>query len=370
MRVTELDTPALVVDLDVLQRNVDAMASVAASAGVRLRPHTKTHKCPEIARMQVDAGAAGITVAKLGEAEVMADAGLDDLLVAYPIVGEPKLARLRALRERARVRVSLDSVAVAEGVGSMGSAADPVEVLVEVDTGHHRMGRPPGEPSAALVAEVAKLPGLEVVGLISHAGHAYRAEPDALEAVAAREAADLAATAEACARAGVEIREISVGSTPTAGAVAGAAGVTESRPGTYVFNDVQQMRLGVASEGDCAARVVATVVSRPWEDRFVIDAGSKSMSSDGADGSTFPGRGVVAGRADLVLDFLTEEHGVGHVRAGGWGEQEGGALEVGDRLEVIPLHVCSCVNLFDTAAGVRGGRVERELVIAGRGKVR
>ena len=360
----DLDTPALLIDLDVTERNIATTAIVASDAGVRLRPHTKTHKCPEIARMQVAAGAAGITVAKLGEAEVMADAGLDDLLVAYPIVGEAKLARLRALRERARVRVSLDSVAVAEGIGSVGSSSDPVEVLLEVDTGHHRMGRPPGEPTAALAAEVARVDGLEVVGLTSHAGHAYRAEPGALDALARREAADLAATAEACARAGVEIREISVGSTPTAGAVAGAAGVTESRPGTYVFHDVQQMRLGVAAERDCAARVVVTVVSRPWEDRFVIDAGSKSLSSDGADGPPFPGRGVLAGRPDLVLDFLTEEHGVGHVLAAG------GDLEVGDRLEVIPLHICSCVNLFDTAAGVRHGRVERELAIAGRGRVR
>jgi D-serine deaminase-like pyridoxal phosphate-dependent protein len=314
--------------------------------------------------MQVEAGASGITVAKLGEAEVMADAGFDDVLVAYPIVGEQKLARLRALRERARVRVSLDSVEVAVGLGTVGTPSEPVEVLVEVDTGHHRMGRPPGEPTADLAAEVARIPGLEVVGLLSHAGHAYRAAPDGLEDVAAREAADLGVTAETCARAGVEIREISVGSTPTAGTVAGAAGVTESRPGTYVFNDVQQMRLGVASEADCAARVLATVVARPWEDRFVIDAGSKSLSSDGGDGPPFPGRGVLAGRPDLVLDFLTEEHGVGHVLSGG------GDLKVGDRLEVIPLHVCSCVNLFDTAAGVREGRAERELVIAGRGKVR
>jgi D-serine deaminase-like pyridoxal phosphate-dependent protein len=364
MHVTELDTPALLIDLGVMERNIEAMASVAARARVRLRPHTKTHKCPEIARMQVEAGASGITVAKLGEAEVMADAGFDDVLVAYPIVGEQKLARLRALRERARVRVSLDSVEVAVGVGTVGTPSEPVEVLVEVDTGHHRMGRPPGEPTADLAAEVARIPGLEVVGLLSHAGHAYRAEPDGLEDVAAREAADLGVTAEACARAGVEIREISVGSTPTAGAVAGAAGVTETRPGTYVFNDVQQMRLGVAIEADCAARVLATVVARPWEDRFVIDAGSKSLSSDGGDGPPFPGRGVLAGRPDLVLDFLTEEHGVGHVLSGG------GDLKVGDRLEVIPLHVCSCVNLFDTAAGVREGRAERELVIAGRGKVR
>ena len=363
-RIGELDTPSLVVDLDVLAANLDAMASAAVEAGVRLRPHTKTHKCPEIARMQMDRGAGGITVAKLGEAEVMADAGLDDILVAYPIVGEAKLARLRALRERAQVRVSLDSVEVAEGVGSIGSATDPVQVLVEVDTGHHRMGRPPGLPTADLVAQVAGIGGVDVVGLISHGGHAYRSAEEELEAVARREAEDLAATAEACARAGVEIREISVGATPTAMWVSGLAGVTESRPGTYIFQDVQQMRLGVAREKDCAATVLATVVARPWEDRFVIDAGSKSLSSDGGDGPPFPGRGVIAGRPDLRLDFLTEEHGVGHV------EPDGDELAIGDRLAVIPLHVCPCVNLFDTAEGVRDGRIERELAIAGRGKVR
>ena len=373
--VDSVDTPALLVDLDTMERNIAAMASVAAAADVRLRPHTKTHKCPEIARMQVDAGAAGITVAKLGEAEVMADAGLDDILVAYPIVGDAKLARLRSLRERARVRCSLDSVEVATGVGSVAGADDPVEVLVEVDTGHHRLGRPPGEPTASLAAEVARIEGVEVVGLISHGGHAYRAAGEELEAVARREAEDLAATAEACARAGVAIREISVGATPTAAWVSGLAGVTESRPGTYVFQDVQQMRLGVARESDCAATVLATVVSRPWEDRFVLDAGTKSLSADGGDGPPFPGRGVVAGRPDLCLDFLTEEHGVGHVRAGGTAGTGGsdpgaGDLAVGDRVRVIPLHVCSSVNLFDTALGMRGDAVERELAIAGRGKVR
>jgi D-serine deaminase-like pyridoxal phosphate-dependent protein len=359
-----LDTPALVIDLDRMERNIAGMAAIARAAGVRLRPHAKTHKSPEIARMQVEAGASGITVAKLGEAEVMADAGLDDILVAYPIVGGAKLARLRALRERARVRVSLDSADVARGIGSIASRAAPVEVLVEVDTGHHRMGRPPGAPTAELVAEVARIPGVEVAGLISHGGHAYGAGVAELEDVAGREARDLGVTAEACARAGVEIREISVGATPTARWVAGAAGVTETRPGTYVFGDVQQMRLGVTTESDCAATVLTTVVARPWEDRFVIDAGSKSLTSDGGDEPPFPGRGVILGRPDLRLDFLTEEHGVGHVEPGG------GDVRIGDRLSVIPLHICPCVNLFDAAAGVRGDRVERDLAIAARGRSR
>ncbi len=362
MNVAELDTPSLLFDLDVVERNIAEMAEVAHEAGVRLRPHTKTHKCPDIARMQVDAGANGITVAKLGEAEVMVDAGFDDILIAYPVWGSQKLARLRVLMERARIRVSLDSVEVAEGLGRLaGTVGGPVEVFVEVDTGHHRLGRPPGEPTIELVAEIARVPGVEVAGLLTHAGHAYlTTSPAELRTIAHAEGAELVSTAELCLRKGIPIREISVGSTPTARLVARVPGVTEFRPGTYVFNDVQQMRLGVAPEQTCGARVLATVVSRPDGERFVIDAGTKCLTSDGGDGPPFSGRGVVAGRPDLVLDFLTEEHGVGH----------GPDVRIGDRLEVIPLHVCSCVNMFDTAYGVRGGEVLREFAIAGRGKVR
>jgi D-serine deaminase-like pyridoxal phosphate-dependent protein len=363
--VDDLDTPALLIALDVLRRNLSAMSDVARTAGVRLRPHAKTHKSPRIARMQRDAGAAGITVATLGEAEVMAEAGIDDVLIAYPLVGEAKLARLRELMERVRVRTTLDSVAVADGLATVGrDVRRDVEVLVEVDTGLHRVGRPPGDPTVALVEEVARVDGVEVVGLLTHAGHAYRVTGrEELAAVAEREGQDVVETAERCAKHGIRLREISVGSTPTARYVAKVPGVTEIRPGTYVFNDVQQMRLGVATEADCAARVLTTVVSRIGE-RFVLDAGTKTFSSDGGDGPPFPGRGVVAGHPGLRLDFMNEEHAVGHIE----GDDE--ELEIGDRLEVIPLHVCSAVNLFDVAYGVRGGRVVEELPIAARGRSR
>jgi D-serine deaminase-like pyridoxal phosphate-dependent protein len=359
----DLDTPTLLIDLDALEANLAEMAAVAAKAGVRLRPHTKTHKSPEIARMQVEAGAAGITCAKLGEAEVMADAGLDDLLVAYPLVGEPKLRRLRALLERARVRVSLDSGEVAEGLGRVGrDLGRDVEVLVEVDTGLHRLGRPPGPPTAELVGQVARVPGVEVVGLFTHAGHAYRARgPAELRHAAEREALDLVETAALCRRHGIALEEVSVGSTPTARTGAFVDGVTEIRPGTYALNDATMMRLGVATEATAAARVLATVVARPTAERFVVDAGSKCFTTDNM--GSVPDWLVVAGRPDLHLDFLSEEHGVGH-------RDGGGELRIGDRLQVIPSHACNCVNLFDLAFGVRGGRVERELPIAGRGKVR
>jgi D-serine deaminase-like pyridoxal phosphate-dependent protein len=362
----ELDTPSLVFDMDVFETNIAEMASVAREAGVGLRPHTKTHKSPEIARMQVEAGASGITVAKLGEAEVMVDAALQDVLVAYPIWGETKLARLRALMERADVRVSLDSVQVAEGIGRVGrDLGRDVPVLVEVDTGLHRMGRGPGAPTVELASAVARVRGIDVIGLLTHAGHAYRsADAAELHVSAQREALDLLETAEGCARAGLEVREISVGSTPTARIVAAVPGVTEIRPGTYVVNDVQQLRLGVATQATCAARVLVTVVARPTDERFVVDAGTKAFTSDGPDGegSAFPGRGVVIGRPDLRLDFMNEEHGVGHIEGGG-------VLEIGERLQVIPLHACGCVNMFDVAYGVRGGAVEREFAIAARGRM-
>jgi D-serine deaminase-like pyridoxal phosphate-dependent protein len=360
-----LETPSLLIHLDALERNITEMQEVARAAGVRLRPHAKTHKCPDIARMQLDAGAAGITVAKLGEAEVMADAGIDDVLVAYPIVGERKLERLRALAERASVRVTTDSVEVAEGIAGVGrDLGRDVPLLVEVDTGLHRVGRPAGTPTVELVKALVSLKGVEVVGLLTHAGHAYRStSPEELRRAAEREGLDMVQTAERCAAEGIELREISVGSTPTARIVAGVAGVTEIRPGTYVFNDVQQMRLGVATEATCAARVLTTVVAHPTDERFVLDAGTKAFTSDGGDGPPFPGRGVVAGRPELVLDFMNEEHAVGH---------RGGAddVRIGDRLEVVPLHVCSTVNMFDEAFGVRGGEVVRTFAIAGRGKMR
>ena len=361
----ELDTPALLFDLDVMETNLTEMAKVASDAGVRLRPHTKTHKCPEIAAMQVDAGASGITVAKLGEAEVMVDAGQTDLLVAFPIWGKSKLQRLRALSERASIRVSLDSVEVAEGIGRVGTdLGRDVPVLVEVDTGLHRLGRPPLGPTVDLALAISRVPGVEVIGLLTHAGHAYRSTtPEELRRAAEREALDLVESADRCGRVGLEVSEISVGSTPTARVAATVPGVTEIRPGTYVFNDVQQMRLGVATEQDCAARVLVTVVARPSAERFVVDAGSKAFSSDGGDGPPFPGRGVVIGHPELVLDFMNEEHGVGHIQ----GDAE---LSIGDRLQVVPLHACSAVNLFDVAVGVRGDSVERELAIAGRGRMR
>lgn len=344
--------------------NIDEMALRAQEANVRLRPHTKTHKIPEIAHMQLRAGASGITCAKLGEAEVMVDAGIDDILVAYPLLGSEKLARLQGLRERARILVSLDSVEVARGLGHVGVVTgQPVEVFVEVDTGHHRMGRAPGVPTADLIKQLSSIVGIRVVGLMTHAGHAYGAVSLELrDTVVEREIDDLVATKEMCASAGIEFQEISVGSTPSARLEMTKRGVTEVRPGTYVFNDTAMISLGVADEATCAAHVLATVVARPTPERFIIDAGSKCFTSDGVGRA---GWITVAGRSDLTMSFTTEEHGVGVIDL-----EQGGHLNIGDKLLFIPSHICPVVNLFDSVSVVEAGQVAGELAVAGRGRVR
>jgi D-serine deaminase-like pyridoxal phosphate-dependent protein len=201
-----------------------------------------------------------------------------------------------------------------------------------------------------------------VAGLLTHAGHAYRArDPGELRRLAEREVLDLVETAELCRRDGVELREISVGSTPTARIGALVEGVTEIRPGTYALNDATMVRLGVATEDRVAVRILATVVARPTHERFVVDAGSKCFTTDGM--GSVPDWLLVAGRPGLHMDFLSEEHGVGH-------RSDADDPRIGDRLQLLPSHACTCVNLFDLAYGVRGERVERELPIAGRGKVR
>jgi D-serine deaminase-like pyridoxal phosphate-dependent protein len=364
MNVFDLDTPALMIDLDRVEHNISEMAQTTKVAGVRLRPHTKTHKMPEIAKLQVDAGASGITCAKVGEAEVMVAAGFDDILIAYPIYGAAKLARLQKLREKARIIVSLDSVEVAQGLGRLGvTSGHPLEIYVEVDTGHHRIGRAPGMPTVNLVTQLAEIDGITIIGLLTHAGHAYGADTLAeRDVVVDREIDDLTMTKQLCAEAGVPFDEISVGSTPSARSESLRHGVTEVRPGTYVFNDTTMIRLGVATEATCAAHILATVVSRPTPERFVIDAGTKCFTSDGVGR---PGWIQVADREDLTMQFTTEEHGVGTIDL-----DRGGTLAIGDKLELIPSHICPVINLFDSAYATRNGKVVEELAVAGRGKVR
>ncbi len=357
-----LATPAVVVDLDVLERNIARMAARARDAGVRLRPHAKTHKCPEIARLQRAAGAWGLSVAKVGEAEVFAAAGFDDLFVAFPVVGEDKGRRLLALADRVRIAVGTDSV---EGARTLGrpfrDAGRTLDVVLKVDVGYGRVGVLP-DRAVEVARRIAGVPGLRLRGVFTHAGHGYLGETRAaVEEVARVEGECLAATAGQLRAAGLAVEEVSVGSTPTAARAMRSPGVTECRPGNYVFHDGSQVALGTCAVEDCALTILATVVSVPAADRAVVDAGSKTLSSDPLRPRP-GGYGQLLGRSSRI-EKLSEEHGVVAVA-------DGESFRVGERVRILPNHACVVANLHDCLVGVSGDRVEAVLEVAARGRVR
>ncbi|KAA1395755.1 alanine racemase [Aeromicrobium ginsengisoli] len=355
--LTNVETPAVVIDLDQVERNIKEMFTVADAHGVRLRPHIKSHKIPELMRLQLAGGAIGATCATLREVEVMIDAGCPSVTLAFPPLSADKIARLVALREHAEIRVTLDSVEAATVLGQ-AAGSQPFAVLLEIDTGQGRLGRPPGAPSVELGLQIAAIPGVRLIGVSSHAGHAYAATSQQdLARIASDEADDLVRTAEELRRNNVDVREISVGSTPSARAGFGL-GMTESRPGTYVMNDANMVRLGVATHETCAAFVLATVISRPAPDRVVIDAGTKMLSSDGFGGDDWV---HVLHRPDLHPAFLSEEHGVFHA------DDPATAPAIGDRVLVIPHHVCTMMNLADEVHLVSDGGVTDTVPVSARG---
>ncbi|WP_182523334.1 alanine racemase [Nocardioides dongkuii] len=325
-------TPYLHVDAERLRTNIRRLADRAADAGVALRPHAKTHKCPEIGRLQLDAGAVGLTVATIGEAEAFVEGGCADVFVGYPLwVTEGAGARLRSLAERATVAFGVDSAAGAEQAGRW-LAGSGIEVLVEVDSGHHRTGVPPDEAGA--VAAAAERAGLPVRGVFTFPGHSYAL--DALRSAAQDEAAALAAAAASLRAQGIEPRVVSGGSTPSL-RDADLGVLTELRPGVYVFGDAQQWELGTTAPQDVALTCRATVVSHAGG-RLVLDAGSKAIGADRAAYATGWGRLPALPDARVVL--LSEHHAVVDVA--------GAPLPpLGSVLDLVPNHVCAAVNLHD-----------------------
>jgi D-serine deaminase-like pyridoxal phosphate-dependent protein len=380
MQVAELDTPVFVVDLDVLEQNVSAMADHARQFGVALRPHAKTHKTVEVARLQLDAGAVGLTLAKIGEVEGLLDgrtaAGqpllLQDVLLAFPIVGREKLGRLLELAQRVRVTVSLDSPDAASQLGEAAAAhGTSIGILVEVDTGGRRCGVLPGQPTLDLARHVAGTPGLTLRGIMTHEGHAYGATPETLREISQQAGRVMVELGQTLRADGHEAPVISVGSTPSARHIAEVPGVTEVRPGTYVFQDYNQIRLGVATEAVCAGTVHATVIARPAPDRAVVDAGTKAVAADrGMVGGVTPvqqeGYGCVKGQPGWQFARASEEHGVLLRQGDGHADD----LRVGDRVELIPNHICPAVNLYDRLVVQRGGVVQGSWVVAARGRNR
>ena len=359
MNLNDLDTPVLLADLDILERNIARMARISHNGGKALRPHTKTHKTPEIARMQIAAGAQGLTCAKLGEAEVLVDAGFDDVFIANQIVGPLKIERLLNLALRARITVAIDSVEVALPIGDAAAARGiRVPVRIEVDTGLGRAGARSAPEVLAIARCAAESRGLEFAGIFTHEGHLYKSAEPAL--AAAHAAGQMLGTADMLADAGLPCEAISVGSTPGASLMAPYEGLTELRPGVYVFNDRTQVRLGAPGEA-CALTVLATVVSVRSDGKIIIDAGTKSMASDCPfEDRTF---GEIVGHPEVRFVGASEEHG--HLMPEG-----GTTLRVGDRMRIIPNHACTCVNMHDMMTAVRGETVEATWTIAGRGKIR
>ena len=353
-----LDTPCLVVDLDILERNVARMAADLGGRGVRLRPHVKTHKSVRVARLQLDHGASGLTVGTLGEAVVLVAAGLPDIFIAYPLWLSPaKAQRLRALLDRGPMLVGFDSVDGVRGLAAAAAgAAHGLSVLLEIDTGERRAGvAPDGAAELALAAEEA---GLPVVGVYTHGGHAY-AGPAAVAPAADDEVRILAEAVERLRSVGLDAPVVSAGSTPTARRSARGP-VTEERPGTYVFNDRQQVGLGGCEPGEVALFVAATVVSTAVPGQVVIDAGGKTLAKDRP--AWADGFGVLPAYPEGTIVRTYDYHGVVEFPPGSR------RPVLGEDVAVVPNHVCPVVNLADSFLVARDGAIVDRWPVDARGR--
>jgi len=360
MHVSEIDTPRLVVDLDIMERNLRRVAGYAAEHGLRLRPHTKTHKSVKIGRQQLDSGAAGLTVAKVSEAEVMLGAEPADMLLAYPIIGQTKLGRLMEVARRTHMTVALDSVIAAQELSD--AAQVEIGVLAEVDVGLGRVGVSPGEQLLELARAIERLPHLKLEGIAFYPGHIKDLDEHGKAALV--QLSDLLRSILADFRkAGIETKIVSGGSTPTLFHSHEIEGLTEIRPGTYVFNDVNTVRSGGCALGDCAASILATVVSTARPGQMIIDGGSKTFSSDRLVNSGETTFGHIVEAPGARFHKMNEEHGYVDMTQA---ERE---FQVGERLHVIPNHICTAVNLHEQVYGLRGDLVETIWPVDGRGKL-
>jgi len=344
--IDDLDTPALAVDLDVMEANLARMQNYCNAHGLGLRPHIKTHKIPALAHQQLALGARGIACQKLGEAEVMADAGIADILIPYNLVGQRKLERLAALARRAHVTVAADSADAARPMEAyLAEQGVTVGVVVELTSELNRCGVTDARAAAALAREIAAGRGLRFRGVMVYPSSA-KSMPLVAETLTALKAE------------GLDAEIVSGGSTPTAYQSHEFPGLTEIRPGTYIFNDWSYVRQGVCAIEQCALTVIVTVVSTPTPERVIIDGGSKTFSSD----MGYP-MGRILEYPEAVIYKMSEEHG--HLDV----SQCPRAPKVGQRLTVIPNHACGTVNMHNTLIGLRGGNVEARWEIAARGRV-
>ena len=359
--IDELPTPALLLDLDVLERNLDRMARRADELDVSLRPHLKTHKCVEVAELQRDRGAPGVTVATLHEARVFAGSGFDDVTWAFPVIPS-RIEEAAHLARRMTLRLVVDSELA---VDQLEEAGPRFHVWLKVDCGYGRAGVSPVEGrSVTLARRIADSPRLRFDGILTHAGHSYHPEDHGgVEAVAEEERSVMAAFAERLRGEGIEVPGVSVGSTPTMTRARSLEGVTEARPGNYAFFDYTQVRLGSCSLEDCALTVLSTVVSsQPGADRCVCDAGALTLSADsGPEGPPDTMGEIYADYPDRLSDHarlvsLSQEHG-----------RIDGRIPVGEKIRILPNHSCLTAACFDRYHVVRGREmVDRWTIHRGR----
>lgn len=357
----ELETPIPVVDLDIMERNMDRMAAYSAKHGLKLRPHTKTHKSSWIAAEQIKRGAIGVTCATPREAEAMA-AVCDNVLLGFPAIGASKARRIASIPKEVDVTVSLDSqIALMDLAAAAHSAGRPVGVYVELDLGMHRVGISSAEQAAELAMLVTQTPPFEYAGIAFYPGHIRESVSDqgpSLEMLSTRleEALDVMDTF------GVRHKVVSGGSTPTVWRSHEIRGMTEIRPGTYVFNDRTTAIIGACEWTDCALTVLATVVSTAVDGQAVIDAGTKSLGREPIRGADGEGFGSLLEHPEVTVRGMSEEHGILELKDSDWKPQ------VGERVRVIPNHVCIVVHLFDEVVGVRGDRIEKRWPVEARGR--
>ena len=348
----EYGTPCAVIDMDRVERNIARIQKACAEAGVANRPHIKTHKNPTIAKMQVAAGAKGITCQKLGEAEIMANAGIDDILISYNLLGEEKMARLGALNAKTNMTVAADNSTVVAGLPKAAAASGrPLSVVVECDTGRKRAGVETPAEAIALAREIAGSKGLQFAGFIIYPtetgwADAQKFYDEALAGVRAH---------------GLDAKIVSTGGTPNLKNLGKLKGGTEHRFGTYIYNDRMQVAAGVASWDDCALHIYSTVVSRAAPERGILDAGSKTLTSDtgGLDG-----HGLILEHPEAKIARFAEEHGFLDL------SRSNTRPNVGDIVRIVPNHVCVVVNMMDEVVMVRGEEIIGTLPVAARGKLR
>ncbi|MGB9813814.1 MAG: alanine racemase [Thermovenabulum sp.] len=361
--ISELPTPASLVDLDKLEKNLREMADLCRENKKQLWPMVKTHKSTQIAKMQLDFGAKGFLVGTIDEAEKLVECGFKEIMYAYPVASKENIERILSLAKNAHVILSFDGKEAASKVEEACSKIGLyIEYLIIIDSGLHRFGVAP-EKAPELVTELKEFNHLKFKGIATHPGHVYaKTSIDEVKAVAEEEAQALHIALKYLEKEGFTVDIIATGSTPTAAFAAKDDKINILRPGNYVFYDAIQVALGIVPEERCALTVLATVIAHPREDMIIIDAGSKCFGLDkGAHGvSLTTGYGIVKGHPELIIESLSEE--VGKVRI-----TRNTNVKVGDKIEVIPNHACSCANMTSFLVGHRNGIIEKVLPVDARG---